>query len=162
MKTVSLDTFLDRKKVIRAADAANRRNLSKAGAFIRTTARHSIRKRKAASPPGSPPSSHTGLLKRFIFFGYDAARKTAVVGPMRLNQKVGDAPAAHEHGGATVVIEGSRRSRRRRRRVRIKARPFMGPGASERDPEVPEAMGKQRKGIVEYGCLSSGTGSGLS
>jgi len=125
MKTVSVDMFFDRKKVIRAADAAERRNLSKAGAFIRTTAKQSIRRRKGASPPGSPPSSHTGLLKRFIFFGYDRRRRTVVVGPMKLNRKVGNAPEALEHGGTSVVVEGLRR-RRRRRRVRIRARPFMG------------------------------------
>jgi len=137
MKTVSLDMFFDRKKVIRAADAANRKNLSKAGAFIRTTAKHSLRRRKGTSPPGSPPSSHSGLLKRFIFFGYDAARKTVVVGPMRLNQKVGDAPAALEHGGTSIVVEGLRR-RRRKRRVRIRARPYMGPALAKEAPKFPK------------------------
>jgi len=137
MRTVSLDMFFDRSKVIRVADAANRKNLSKAGAFIRTTARHSIRSRKGASPPGSPPSSHTGLLKRFIFFGYDAARKTVVIGPMRLNQKVGDAPAALEHGGTSVVVEGTRR-RRRKRRVRVAARPYMRPALAKEAPKFPK------------------------
>ena len=136
IKTVSLDMFFDRKKVIRAADSANRKSLSKAGAFIRTTARHSIRKRKGTSPPGSPPSSHSGLLKRFIFFGYERSRQTVVVGPMRLNQKVGDAPAALEHGGTSVVVEGTR-GRRRKRRVRIRARPFMGPALQKELPKFP-------------------------
>ena len=136
MKTVSVDMFFDRKKVIRAADSANRKNLSKGGAFIRTAARHSIRKRKGASPPGSPPRSHSGLLKRFIFFGYDRSRQTVVVGPMRLNQKVGDAPAALEHGGTSVVVEGTR-GRRRKRRVRIRARPFMGPALQKELPKFP-------------------------
>jgi len=137
MKTVSVEMFFDRKAVLRAADRANRKNLSKAGAFIRTTARHSIRKRKGASPPGSPPSSHTGLLKRFIFFGYDAVRKTVVVGPMRLNQKVGDAPAALEYGGTSVVVTGTRR-RRRKRRVRIAARAYMGPALAKEAPKFPK------------------------
>ena len=137
MKTVSVEMFFDRKKVIRAADRANRRNLSKAGAFIRTTAKHSIRKRKAASPPGSPPSSHTGLLRRFIFFGYERSRQTVVVGPMRLNQKAGTAPAALEHGGTSVVVEGTRR-RRRKRRVRIRARPYMGPALAKEAPKFPK------------------------
>jgi len=136
MRTVSLDMFFDRKPVLRAVDAANRKNLSKAGAFIRTTARHSIRRRKGASPPGSPPSSHTGLLKRFIFFGYERSRQTVVIGPMRLNQKAGDAPAALEHGGTSVVVEGLRR-RRRKRRVRIRARPFMGPAMRKELPKFP-------------------------
>jgi len=137
MKTVSVEMFFDRKKVIRAADRANRRNLSKAGAFVRTTAKHSIRKRRAASAPGSPPSSHTGLLRRFIFFGYERSRQTVVVGPMRLNQKAGTAPAALEHGGTSLVVEGTRR-RRRKRRVRIRARPYMGPALAKEAPKFPK------------------------
>jgi len=141
MKTVSLDMFFDRKKVIRAADAANRKNLSKAGAFIRTTARSSIRRRKGASAPGSPPSSHTGLLKRFLFFGYDRGRQTVVIGPMRLNQKIGTAPEALEHGGTSIVVEGLRR-RRRKRRVQIRARPFMGPALQKELPKFPSLWAK--------------------
>jgi len=136
MKTVSLDMFFDRRKVTDAADKATRAVLSKAGAFIRTTARHGIRRRKGTSPPGSPPYSHTGLLKRFLFFGYDRGRKTVVVGPMRLNQKIGNAPEALEYGGTSEVMEGLRR-RRRRRRVRIKARPYMGPALRKELPKFP-------------------------
>jgi hypothetical protein len=136
MKNVSLDMFFDRKKVTDAVDKAARSVLSRAGAFIRTTAKHSIRTRKGISPPGSPPYSHTGLLKRFIFFGYDAARKTVVVGPMRLNQKVGNAPEALEHGGDSEAVVGLRRSRKRRR-VRIKARPYMGPAMEQEMPKFP-------------------------
>ena len=134
MKTISLDMFFDTDRVKRAAGAAARRNLSKAGAFVRTAARSSIRKRKRISAPGQPPSSHTGLLKRFIFFGYDSARKTVVVGPMRLNQKVGAAPEALEHGGRSTVVSG-RRGRHRKRRIRIQARPFMGPAMRKEAPK---------------------------
>jgi len=134
MKTVSLDMFFDTDRVVRAADAATRKNLSKAGAFVRRTARSSIRKRKKISAPGQPPSSHTGLLKRFIFFGYDGGRKTVVVGPMRLNGKAGAAPDALEHGGQSVVLAG-RRNRRKRRRIRIRARPFMGPALKKEAPK---------------------------
>lgn len=134
MKTVSVDMFFDTDRIKRAASAATRRNLSKAGAFVRTAARSSIRKRKAISAPGQPPSSHTGLLRKFIFFGYDAARKTVVVGPMRLNQKIGAAPEALEHGGPSTVVSG-RRNRRRKRRIRIKARAFMGPAMQKELPK---------------------------
>jgi len=136
MKTVSLDMFFDTDRVKRAADAAARKNLSKAGAFIRTAAKSSIRKRKAISAPGQPPSSHTGLLKKFIFFGYDADRKTVVVGPMRLNQKIGAAPEALEHGGASTVVSGLR-GKRRKRRIRIAARPYMGPAMVKVMPKFP-------------------------
>ena len=136
IKTVSLDMFFDTDRVKRAADTATRKVLSKAGAFIRTAAKSSIRKRKAISAPGQPPSSHTGLLKKFIFFGYDANRKTVVVGPMRLNQKIGAAPEALEHGGASTVVSG-RRGKRRKRRIRIAARPFMGPAMRQEMPKFP-------------------------
>ncbi len=61
MKTVSLDMFFDSDRVKRAAGAAARRNLSKAGAFVRTAARSSIRKRKAISAPGQPSNVQSGI-----------------------------------------------------------------------------------------------------
>ena len=137
MKTVSLDMFFDTDRVKRAAGAAARKNLSRAGAFVRTAARSSIRKRKRISAPGQPPSSHTGLLRKLIFFGYDAARKTVVVGPMRLNQKIGAAPEALEHGGTSTVFSG-RRGRRRKRRIRVAARPYMGPAMKKELPKLPK------------------------
>ena len=136
MKTVSLDMFFDTDRVKRAADTATRKVLSKAGAFIRTAAKSSIRKRKAISAPGQPPSSLTGLLKKFIFFGYDADRKTVVVGPMRLTQKIGAAPEALEHGGPSTVVSGLR-GKRRKRRIRIAARPYMGPAMVKVMPKFP-------------------------
>jgi len=55
---------------------------------------------------------------------------------MRLNQKVGDAPAALEYGGTSTVVEGLRR-RRRKRRIRIAARPYMGPAFEQEKPKLP-------------------------
>jgi len=128
--------FFDRKAVTRRTDRATRRVLSRFGAYVRTAARSSIRSRKRTSEPGQPPSSHTGLLKRFIFFAYDPQRETVVIGPMPLNQKVGNAPEALEHGGASVVVEGLRRSRRKRR-VNIRARPYMRPAFEQEKPKLP-------------------------
>ena len=133
---VTKKMFLDTKKVRSAVDKGTRRVLGKFGAFVRTAARSSIRRRKRISRPGEPPSSHTGLLKRFIYFGYDTQRKSVVIGPMPLNAKVGDAPHALEHGGFSTVAEGSRRSRRKRR-VEIAARPFMGPAMEQERPKLP-------------------------
>jgi len=128
--------FFDRKAVRSAVDRTARRVLSRFGAFVRRAAKSSIRKRKRASAPGEPPSSHTGLLKQFIFFGYDRDRRSVVTGPQRLNQKVGDAPAALEHGGVSTVVEGLR-GKRRKRRVRIRARPYMGPAFEQERPKLP-------------------------
>ncbi len=132
---VAKKMFFDRKAVRSAVDRTARRVLSKFGAFVRRGAKSSIRKRKRASSAGEPPSSHSGLLKKFIFFGYERDRRSVVIGPARLNQKIGDAPHALEHGGVSTVVEGLR-GRRRKRRVRIKARPFMGPAFEKEKPKL--------------------------
>jgi hypothetical protein len=115
--------FFDRVAVMHATTRAERQVLSRFGAFVRTRARTSIRSRKATSRPGSPPSSHMGLLKQFIFFSYDPARRGVVIGPMRLNARTGgDAPQLLEYGGTAV-----RERWGRRRSVRYLPRPFMHP-----------------------------------
>lgn len=130
--------FFDRKAVIDHMDATTRKVLSKFGAFVRRAARSSIRKRRSSAPPGSPPSSHTGLLKRFIFFGYDAQARSVVIGPARLDQRGrGEAPSLLEHGGvATLTRRTGRRQARNqaRRQVRYRPRPFMGPAFERQKP----------------------------
>lgn len=125
--------FFDRQAVISKVDAATRRVLSKFGAFVRRSAKSSIRKRKKPAPPGQPPSSHTGLLKKFIFFGYDADRRSVVIGPTRLNQKGrGEAPPLLEYGGKTTLKRGGKK-----RRVTYQARPYMGPAFEKEKPQLP-------------------------
>jgi len=125
--------FFDRQAVISKVEAATRRVLSRFGAFVRRSAKSSIRKRKKPAPPGQPPSSHTGLLKKFIFFGYDADRRSVVIGPTRLNQKGrGEAPPLLEYGGkATLVRRG------KKKRVTYQARPYMGPAFEKEKPQLP-------------------------
>lgn len=94
--------FFDRKAVVDATDRGTRRVLSRFGAFVRQRARTSIRKRKdKISPPGSPPYSHVGLLRKFIFFAYEDRSRSVVVGPVRLNgtESRGTAPRLLEYGG---------------------------------------------------------------
>ncbi len=130
--------FFDRKAVTRRVDKATRRVLSRFGAFVRTAARSKIRTRKAVSTPGNPPSSHLGLLKRFIYFGYDPARETVVIGPMPLHGRgYGNALEALEYGGTFTRYTGGRR-RKRRYRAKYKARPFMGPAFEQEKPKLPQ------------------------
>ena len=135
--------FFDRKPVIDAVDKATRRVLSRFGAFVRQTAKKSIRSRQKTSEPGKPPSSHSGLLKRFIFFGYSPARRSVVIGPERLGGR-GEAPPALEYGGPSDAIDyvypKERGSRRKKvhRAVMIKARPFMGPAFEKEKPNLPQ------------------------
>jgi hypothetical protein len=110
--------FLDRKAVRRDVDRKTAKALATAGAWIRTTARNSIRSVPAskrftapASNPGEPPRSRVGYLKRFLFFVYEPAAKSVVVGPARIARATG-APATLEFGGTS---KGEPRPRRPRR-----------------------------------------------
>jgi len=136
IRMVTKQMFFDRKAVTGAVDKTARKVLSRFGAFVRRGAKSSIRKRKRVSSPGEPPSSHAGLLKRLIYFGYDRQKRSVVIGPQRLNQKVGNAPAALEYGGTSTFVEGLRH-RRKKRRVKIKARPYMGPAFEKEQPKLP-------------------------
>ena len=125
--------FFDSKTVRNKTDKATRRVLSRFGAFVRRTARRSIRKRKKPSQPGKPPSSHLGLLKRFIWFGYDTVRRSVVIGPVRLSQKgCGEAPSALEHGGIVTMQSGDEKTQ-----ARIRPRPFMGPALEKEQDQLP-------------------------
>lgn len=105
--------FFDRALVQNKVDKARIKNLSKIGAFIRTRSRRSIRKRKGASQPGTPPHSHVGLLRDGILFAYDNENGSVVVGPRKLNQvsvvngqfRSGTVPEILEYGGSIGVVE---------------------------------------------------------
>ena len=87
MKVV--DLFFDNPAIIRRLDVANRRALSKAGAFVRRAAISRLRRRKRPSLPGESPSVHSTdpiANLRFILFGFDG-RDSVIIGPVGLNQK---------------------------------------------------------------------------
>ena len=123
--------FFDRQAVTGATDRAERRVLSRFGAFVRRGARSSIRKRKSVAPPGSPPSSHTGLLRKNIFFTYEPSRSSVVIGPIRLNKPM-NAPELLEHGG-----RATRRRRGKNVQVTYRPRPYMGPAFDQELPQLP-------------------------
>jgi hypothetical protein len=126
--------FFDRQAVISKVDAATRRVLSKFGAFVRMSAKSSIRKRRKTAPPGSPPSSHTGLLKKFIFFGYDTAARSVVIGPTRLHQKgTSETPQLLEYGGKATLIR-----RGEKKHVTYQARPYMRPAFEKEKTKLPD------------------------
>ena len=125
--------FFDREAVTSRVDPATRKVLSKFGAFVRRTAKGSIRRRRKAAPPGSPPSSHTGLLKKFIFFGYDPEQRSVVIGPTRLDRRgQGEAPSLLEYGGQTTLVRWGKRER-----ATYRARPYMGPAFEKEQPKLP-------------------------
>lgn len=121
--------FFDAAAVLNAMDKATHKALSKAGAFIRQRAKTSIRYRKEASSPGSPPSAHksamsgirkgntlkkqqpTSPLRDFLFFAYDKATRSVIIGPAKTNQAnaVGmgglTIPQVLEYGGRVTIHE---------------------------------------------------------
>jgi hypothetical protein len=105
--------------------------LSKFGAFVRQRAKTSIRKRKGTSPPGSPPYSHVGLLRKFILFAYDPTRNSVVIGPT-LIRAGSEAPRLLEYGGEAV-----RRTKIKTRRLRYRPRPFMRPAFEQEKTRLP-------------------------
>ncbi len=124
---VAKASFFDRAKVDRAIDAGTKRVLSRFGAYVRQRARTSIKNRKGASKPGTPPHAHIyvtrtsdnprsakkgakrWLFKSSIVFSYDAERKAVVIGPTLLNgsQRNPTVPELLEKGG---VIPGDGRT----------------------------------------------------
>lgn len=142
--------FFDREKVQRAVDKATHRVLSRFGAFVRQRAKTSIRYRKKPSMAGRPPHAHRTMLRlkksrkagqkpqmvsplrEFLFFAYDEAKKSVVIGPALLNARSGAmALKALEYGGPSMIEEGRTG---KRKRIMIRARPFMRPA---RDAELP-------------------------
>lgn len=136
--------FFDRGKVLRHIGRRSVNALSRFGAFVRQRAKTSIRKRKRTSKPGMPPSSHLGLLRKFILFSYDRQTRSVVIGPARINMKNSAiVPHALEYGGPSIVMVGSRRlGNRRKRRVKVMARPFMRPAFAIEVTKLPATWRK--------------------
>lgn len=109
--------FFDRPAVIRAVGRARAAVLSKFGAFVRRSARSSIRpggKKGIVSKPGEPPRSHEGSLRRFLNFAWDPRSQSLVVGPEKTNQVFftdamrpvkGTVPGVLEQGGNVTLVE---------------------------------------------------------
>lgn len=157
--------FFDTEAVLKAIGKERVKRLSKAGAFVRRSAKGLIRSGKKSSQPGSPPHSHTGKLKNNIFFAYDGPSDSVVIGPEKTNQVFfdgdgkpasGTVPETLEFGGSIKILEvflpsqnkwvrADLRSKRRLagrktrlRRVNIEARPFMGPALAKEVDKFPD------------------------
>lgn len=129
------ESFFDRPKVKAAVDRAARKNLSKAGAFVRRTARTLIRKRKRSARPGEPPSSHEGGLRKGIVFAYEASTESVIVGPLRYNQSGGRVPSLLEFGGS--ITRKNLRTKKRERQS-YAPHPFMAPALEKERPNFPD------------------------
>src|SRR4051812_35627563 len=77
--------FFDKAAVTKAVDENEAKRMSKFGAFARTDMQRSIRPANKAgdsAEPGSPPRSHTKLLKHTIFYSYVPDDYTVYIGPV--------------------------------------------------------------------------------
>ena len=121
--------FFDRDAILKAMDKVTAKALSKYGAFVRQRARTSLRYREDPAPPGQPPSVHktmtrnktnkrTGVTKKqdssplrdFIFFAFEKATQSVVIGPAKTNQQNAfgtdrPIPAVLEYGGRVGIRE---------------------------------------------------------
>lgn len=162
--------FFDAEKVLAAKDRAEVRVHMRAGGLIRKVARRSIRKRKGASQPGRPPSSHSPHpLRNLIFFAPDS-RGGVVIGPalFRSSKSSGitasdTVPKTLESGGSIRITEyaykggwqaeryvprSQRGKLKRRVRVqRILPRPYMGPALRSKRGEVTKMWHDSIKGV---------------
>ena len=113
-----------RARMDAALARGRRRALYRIGAFVRRSARQSIRRGKSASHPGSPPRTRTGFLRGRILFGVETT--SVVIGVPLRSTRAGAAtgPAALEYGGRTRILRRIG-GRLRRDSVRIRPRPFM-------------------------------------
>jgi hypothetical protein len=107
------EAFFDRPKVIASMKKAKRKVLSKAGAFVRKRARSSMRRRKSASAPGSPPSAHSsGNSLKTILFAYQPQSESTIVGPVQfadssptIVRTTSTSPGLQERGESAVIRE---------------------------------------------------------
>jgi hypothetical protein len=129
--------FFDRVKVQRHLDTRTRKVFARFGAYVRQTAKASIKRRKGTSMPGRPPHSHVGTLKRHIYFSYDPKSRSVVIGPVIFPGKTGKALPALEYGGKSVRNDGQR--------INVKARPFMGPAFREELKQLPSIWANIQK-----------------
>ena len=90
----------------------------------------------ASSKPGEPPRSVVGYLKKFLYFAYDPATKSVVVGPALFGGGGGTAPRTLEEGGKAITYGG--------KTVTIKPRPYMRPAFQAELPTVPKLWQQAR------------------
>ncbi len=98
-----VEFFFDRPAITNSIDRAERKALSRIGAFVRRRARSSLRIRKRVSMPGETPSIRSrdkaASLKN-ILFAFQPATHSVLIGPVGLNQLTDGrtVPEIHEFG----------------------------------------------------------------
>lgn len=127
--------------VMTAAERMVRKNSEIMGAQVRLAAKRSMKKvarlsvkglaartnkGSVASMPGEPPLERTGLLKKHIYYSWDAKEKKVIVGPSKLALR-GKTPRALERGEPTIITTVDKSGAQKVIEVPMKARPYMKP-----------------------------------
>lgn len=137
-------SFFDSEKVMAAVRKGTAKALSKCGAFVRREAKSSIRYANKSAAPGQPPKAHRGRmtrttkkkdgstttrqvspLKELIYFAYDEANGSVVVGPADFKNRAKRSyrvPTVLEQGGTVTT-----RTPRAVKSARYPGNPFMAP-----------------------------------
>jgi len=132
--------FFDTKAIRKATTRAERRVLSKFGAEVRQVAQSRIKRvanKRINSTPGKSPFGHGDqLLRKLIYFFYDAKRRSVLIAPAQLNRSTG-APGRLEQGG--VYRSKSKFLKKGEpRQIKIAKRPYMQPSFDKLLPSVPK------------------------
>lgn len=112
IKGADVRVEFDTHELKRTIQKSGTKPLTRAGAYIRKSARNAVSRSKHSSAPGKPPHTRRGLLKRSILFGVEKERMTVVIGPAE--SFIGISMTAHEFGGMY-------------RKRKYPKRPLMGP-----------------------------------
>lgn len=126
MIKINTRTFFNNRKVLRLLDKKTHAALRSFGKYVRRVAKNSIKsagKKGTPSKPGQPPKSRKGLLKNFIFYGFDLAKRSVVIGPQKIHGLKGKAPNVLEYGGR---VKGKSK-KGHITSSKVSARPYMGP-----------------------------------
>ena len=88
---------MDYKPTLKKHNQAKFRGLFQAAAFIRTTARRSIKKNRRPSPAGGPPHTQTNRIRDAMRFDVNKAKDLATIGAVA--SIVGPVLGVMERGG---------------------------------------------------------------
>jgi hypothetical protein len=131
--------FFDRALVEGKIDRQTSVVMSRFGAFVRKTARGNFRRKTAKQPVPPKPRNLTDKLRGAILFGWDATRRTVVVGPWlfpNTRDKENPPPKRVERGGdyrITRRIKGVMKSYP----AKYREFPFMRNALKEELPNLP-------------------------
>jgi hypothetical protein len=138
--------FFDRELVTKFMDRKSAAALARGGGLVRRIAQNSMRSRRKASMPGTPPSRHRPRGQGFthILFVFDPKSKSVVVGPVLYSSLAyadgTTAPQVNEFGGRVRVRNKRTQSKKQPsiQDANFPSRRFMGPALEVAKPKLPE------------------------